>query len=115
MLSSLLYIPEIIATLWLLDVRPIEVKQDNYTRYLIQDSCVVEVLEYADSALVVQTVCAPICSSRARVYNKDNKLVRDIEPSCGGVFPYAWIENGVLYWRDNTDQMLDEHERKASL
>lgn len=115
MLSSLLYIPEIIATLWLLDVRPIEVKQDNYTRYLIQDSCVVEVLEYADSALVVQTVCAPICSSRARVFNKDNKLVRYIEPSCGGVFPYAWIENGVLYWRDNTDQMLDEHERKPSL
>lgn len=112
MFCSLLYIPEIIATLWLMDVRPIEVKQDNYTRYLLQDSCVVEVIEYADSALVVETVCAPICSSRARIYSKENKILREIQPTCGGVFPYAWIENGILRWRDNTDEMLDEHEKR---
>ena len=103
MFCSLLYIPEIIATLWLMDVRPIEVKQDDYTRYLLQDSCVVEVIEYADSALVVETVCAPICSSRVRIYSKENKILREIQPTCGGVFPYAWIENGILRWRDNTD------------
>ena len=111
--SLLLYIPEIIATLMTMSATPIEVKDGNYTRYLLQDSCVVEVLEYADSALVVQTVCAPICSSRARIYNnRNNKLLRVVEPDCGGIFPYAWIENGELHWRDNTYLMLDESEKK---
>ncbi len=114
MFKLLLYIPEIIAMLYSMEMSPVyTVMEGNYTQYTLRDSSVVEVLEYADSALVVQTVCAPICSSVARVYNKENNAVlRVVKPACGGVFPFAWIENGTLRWRDNTEQMLDEQEKK---
>ena len=35
-----------------------------------------------------------------------------MKPTVDGVFPYAWIENGQLYWRDNTSEMLDEEEKR---
>ena len=111
---KLLFIPQIIAMLTAMGFPPEPiVDEGNYQRYLTQDSCTIEVLDYGRTALVVQTVCAPICSSSARVYNtKSNKVVKDIKPTVEGVFPYAWIENGHLYWKDNTAEMLDEQERK---
>lgn len=90
-----------------------EINEGNYQRYLTKDSCTIEVLDYGDSALVVQTVCAPICSSTAHIYNtKQDHLIRTIKPTVEGVFPYAWIENGTLHWRDNTVEMLDDQEKK---
>lgn len=88
-----------------------EVNDGNYQRYLTKDSCIIEVLDYGDSALVVHTVCAPICSSHAKVYGKGDKVIRDIKPAVTGVFPYAWIENGALHWKDNTAEMLDDEEK----
>ena len=114
MFRLLLYIPQIIAMLTAMDAPPLRVVDEgNYQRYVTQDSCTIEVLDYGKKALVVQTVCAPICSSTARVYNtKTNKLVQEMKPTVDGVFPYAWIENGQLYWRDNTFEMLDEEEKR---
>ena len=113
MFKLLLYIPEIVALLTAMDTPPLQTMvEGNYCRYIMQDSGVLEVLEYPDSALVVETVCAPICSSTARVYNKvSNALIRVVPPTCSGIFPYAWIENGELHWRDNTEQILDEEEK----
>jgi hypothetical protein len=115
-MQLLLFIPEIIALLTAMNAQPTEmVREGNYTRYSLQDSCAVEVLEYAtgDSVLVVQTVCAPVCSSTARVYNKETyTLLRVIPPTIKGVFPYAWIENGQLHWRDNTGEILDDEEKR---
>ncbi|MBR6508249.1 MAG: hypothetical protein IKT19_01850 [Paludibacteraceae bacterium] len=109
----LLYIPYIVAMLTAMQAPPVQqVNDGNYQRYVTQDSCVIEVLDYGKKALVVQTVCAPICSSSARMYNtKSNKLIREIKPPFEGVFPYAWIENGTLHWQDNTTEMLDEQEK----
>lgn len=114
MIRVLLYIPQIIAMLTAMQAPPMQVVSDgNYQRYLTQDSCTIEVLDYGKTALVVQTVCAPICSSSARVYNtKNNKLVQEIKPTVEGVFPYAWIENNQLHWRDNTPELLDDEEKK---
>ena len=113
MFKLLLYIPELVALLTAMDVPPLQTMTEaNYTRYIMQDNGVIEVVEYSDSVLVVETVCAPICSSTARVYNKvSNALIRVVPPTCNGVFPFAWIENGELHWRDNTEQLLDDEEK----
>ncbi len=106
-------IPEIVATLMALGTNPRVVTEGQYTRYELPDSCRVEVVDYGDSALVVETVCAPICSSRARIYNKDNHLIRTITPTIQGIFPYATLdEHYVLHWVDNTDLILDKEEKK---
>ncbi len=114
MSNFLLYIPPIIAFLTAMGSVPTRiVDEGNYQRYLTKDSCTIEVLDYGKKALVVQTVCAPICSSSARLYStKTNKVVKELQPTVSGVFPYAWIENGELHWRDNTTEMLDEQEQK---
>ncbi len=72
-----------------MDVLPYELKSTSDTLYT------------ADSIIVINTVCAPICSSCARVYNKEWKWVRNITPPIKTVFPEAYIENDELRWRDN--------------
>ena len=54
-----------------------------------------------DTIIVVHTVCAPICSSCARVYNKDWNYLGPIIPPIQTAFPEAYIEDGKLFWRDN--------------
>lgn len=87
--------------------------KDNYAKYQMADSCYVEVLNYKDSCLIVETVCAPVCSSCARVYNKEGEILRTISnPYPHAIFPLAHIENGILLWSDNTEEILDNEERK---
>ena len=54
-----------------------------------------------DSIIVVHTVCAPICSSRARIYNKEWQLMGELQAPFTSIFPEAYIEDGQLLWRDN--------------
>ena len=54
-----------------------------------------------DSIIVIHTVCAPICSSHARVYNKEWQLIGVLEPPFKSAFPEAYIEEDKLLWRDN--------------
>ena len=54
-----------------------------------------------DSILVIHTVCAPICSSCARVNNKEWQFLGNIAPPIQTAFPEAYIEDGKLLWRDN--------------
>ncbi len=54
-----------------------------------------------DSIIVIHTVCAPICSSCAHVYNKDGEKIGTIEPPFHSAFPEAYIENNHVMWRDN--------------
>lgn len=77
--------------------------------------------DYQDSILVVQTVCAPICSSIARVYDKDGHVLREIpSPYPHAVFPEAELiypdndstSTPDILWRDNTPLMLDDIEKK---
>lgn len=89
---------------------------DQYVRYRMADSCYYEVYSYptGDSAVVVQTVCAPICSSHARVYNKVSGAGREIpSPYPHAIFPYALLnrETGEIIWEDRTEEILDEEER----
>lgn len=54
-----------------------------------------------DSILVIHTVCAPICSSHVRIYNKDWQEIGVLKAPFKSTFPEAYIENGKLLWRDN--------------
>ena len=54
-----------------------------------------------DSIIVIHTVCAPICSSCARVYNKEWQFLGNMTPPIQTAFPEAYIEDGKLLWRDN--------------
>ena len=73
---------------------------EKYMHVSLSDSAYVE-MYVADNILVVYTVCAPICSSCARVYNKEWKLIRTVTPPFRSIFPQATIENGRLVWKDN--------------
>ena len=54
-----------------------------------------------DSIVVVHTVCAPICSSCVRVFNKEWQFLGNLTPPIKSTFPEAYIEDGKLLWRDN--------------
>ena len=54
-----------------------------------------------DSIVVVHTVCAPICSSCVRVYNKDWYFLGMMTPPIRTAFPEAYIQDDKLLWRDN--------------
>ena len=76
-------------------------EQDSvYEKIALTDSSTLEVYK-GDSTLVVLTVCAPQCSSCARVYNKEWQLIRTVTPPFSSVFPLATIENGRIIWTDN--------------
>lgn len=62
---------------------------------------VCDTIALGDSIVVVQTVCAPICSSRARIYNKEWQEIGILRPPFRSAFPEAYIEDGKILWRDN--------------
>ena len=79
----------------------IEVQDGPYERIALTDSTSMEVYKGTDSIFVVLTVCAPQCSSCARVYNKEWQLIATPQPPFTSVFPLATIKNGKIIWTDN--------------
>ena len=75
---------------------------EKYLHVSLSDSAYVE-MYVADNILVVYTACAPICSSCARVYNKEWKFLFPLEPPFVSVFPLATMdrETGRIVWTDN--------------
>ena len=72
-------------------------------KYVLADDSYVLVYHYdtGDSTLFVRTQCAPQCSSFARIYVGDWKLLRTIATPDTMIFPEAYILDGQLHWRDN--------------
>ena len=62
---------------------------------------VLDTLFCGDSIIVIHTVCAPICSSCVRVYNKEWDLIGRMYAPFKSIFPEAYIQDGKLLWRDN--------------
>ena len=60
-----------------------------------------DTLVLGDSIVVIHTICAPICSSHARVYNKEWQPIGELQAPFTSIFPEAYIEDGQLLWRDN--------------
>ena len=94
----------LLADLFQLGGKPEIIYQDDtYERVALTDSTTLEVYKGADSILVVITACAPQCSSCARVYNKEWKLVRSLTPPFSSIFPIATIDRstGRIVWKNN--------------
>lgn len=94
----------IVAALFKLGGEPeVVVNEPPYARVVLNDNATLETYEYAqgDTVLVVLTVCAPECSSCARIYNKEGEVVRTITPPFESVFPIAMIEDSIPVWKDN--------------
>lgn len=92
-----------IASLFQLKGNPLVITEDGpYTRIALTGSTTMEIYE-SDSILVVFTACAPQCSSCARVYNKEWKLVRSLTPPFSSIFPLATIDRstGRVVWKNN--------------
>ena len=91
----------LLADLFQMGGHPQVITQDGpYERIALTDSTTLEVYK-SDTILVVFTVCAPQCSSCARVYNKEWQLIRTITPPFSSIFPLATIEDGHIVWKDN--------------
>ena len=91
----------LIADLFQIGGDPQVVVQDGpYEKIALTDSTTLEVYK-GDSILVVFTACAPQCSSCARVYNKEWKLIENVTPPFSSIFPLATIENSRIIWKDN--------------
>lgn len=81
-----------------------EVLQEEgpYVHIQLADSASLE-MYLGDSIIVVTTICAPQCSSCARVYNKEWQLVQTLTPPTPSIFPLATIDKqtGCIRWKDN--------------
>ena len=62
-----------------------------------------DTIALGDSVVVIHTVCAPICSSHVRVYNKEWPEIGVMKAPFKSTFPEAYIEDDRILWRDNDD------------
>ena len=85
---------------------------DDHVRIRMADSCYYDIHMAQDTIVVIQTACAPICSSCVRVYNKEWVVLRQPAPTESGIFLEAAYRDGQVYWTDNTAMYLDEEERQ---
>jgi hypothetical protein len=75
--------------------------EDTIDVALYDVTSVSDTLYMNDTIIVIHTVCAPVCSSCARAYDKEWKYIGNVVPSIKTASPEAYIENGRLLWRDN--------------
>ena len=112
MLGLISYIAELIMTMVSLGGDPqVLAEQGPYIYIRMADSCYVEGYNYGDSAVVVETVCAPLCASYVRVYNTEGIPLRDIPYPPDGMLHAAHIDSiGAVHWTNTTSSLLDESE-----
>ena len=80
----------------------IVIEQGAYAKVRLADSCYLETYHYGDSILLVQTVCAPLCSSVARMYDSQWTLLHPIPAPDAYTLPQAFIDsNGAILWQEN--------------
>lgn len=86
---------------------------EDYMYIQMAEGCYYRVYSPAavDSIVVIQAVCAPICSSCVRVYNKEWQFLRSIGPDRSGIFLEAEYRDGQIYWVDHTPEYLDDEEK----
>ena len=78
------------------------VEEDTYCKVRLADSCYIETYNYGDSILLVQTVCAPLCSSMAQMYDSRWTLLHPIPAPDAYTLPQAFIDsNGAIRWQEN--------------
>ena len=80
----------------------VEIEEGAYAKVRLADSCYIETYHYGDSILLVQTVCAPLCSSVARMYDSRWTLLHSVPAPDTYTLPQAFINtNGIIRWQEN--------------
>ena len=80
----------------------VEIEEGAYTKVRLADSCYIETYHYGDSILLVQTVCVPLCSSVARMYDSQWTLLHPVPAPDTYTLPQAFINtNGTIRWQEN--------------
>ena len=78
------------------------IEQGAYAKVRLADSCYLETYHFGDSILLVQTVCAPLCSSVARMYDSQWTLLHPMPAPAAYTLPQAFIDsNGAIRWQEN--------------
>ena len=78
------------------------IEEGAYAKVRVADSCYLETYHYGDSILLVQTVCAPLCSSVALMYDSRWTLLHPIPAPDAYTLPQAFIDsNGDIRWQEN--------------
>ena len=83
----------------------VEIEEGAYAKVRLADSCYLETYHYGDSILLVQTVCAPLCSSVARMYDSHWTLLHPVPAPDAYTLPQAIInKNGNICWQENYEE-----------
>ena len=88
-------------------VNVVEEYNNQYVRIQLNDSATIELFYNETLTLnnmfVLMTVCAPQCSTSARVYSNIGEYLFPLEPTVQSIFPLATIdkETGKITWTDN--------------
>ena len=61
-----------------------------------------DTIENAGMTIVIQTVCAPVCSSIVYMYDADGSRIRTVLPPSHLTFAEAYMEGDSIKWTDNT-------------
>lgn len=83
----------------------------NYSDILtleMGDGCHAYFTQKGDTIYCIETVCAPVCSSVVKAYDKNWNYVRDVKPTIPGTFVQAFFDGDQnIIWEDNTAQLSD--------
>ncbi len=90
-------------------------KTDNYLSLAVADGFTIELLSDSASYYLIQTACAPICSSIVKQYVANWIFVEEVKPEKPTVFQKATVEDGKIVWIDETPLLLDDEEKKYYL
>ena len=83
----------------------VEIEEGAYAKVRLADSCYLETYHYGDSILLVQTVCAPLCSSVAQMYDSHWTLLHPVPAPEAYTLPQAIInKNGNICWQENYEE-----------
>lgn len=87
-------------------------KTDNCLELQVADGFTMTLLADSASFLLIQTACAPLCSSIVKRYVANWIYVEELKPEKQCMLPRAEVIDGRISWSDQTLLLLDEEEKK---
>lgn len=93
----------------------VSIKTDSYIRLEVAEGFSLEILKDSISFILIQTACAPVCSSIVRQYEGNWMYMREIKPEQDGIFMLAKVIDGNIVWEDQTPLLLDDEEKRHYL
>ncbi len=85
---------------------------ENYISVSISEGFTIELLTDSEGYYLIQTACAPICSSIVKRYTGNWVFLQQTVPEKVAAFMKAEVREGKIVWADQTPLLLDEEEKK---